>query len=223
MDEATGTPRLLLVEDDTISRNFMQAALRALPAEVDAVATAAEAIALPGPHALWLIDARLPDISGAHLLRTLRLRAPATVALAHTADPSADQRQALLDAGFEEVLIKPLPAAHLQDRVRSRLPLSAAGDWNEDAALRALNGNRDHVAMLRTLFIDELPGALRTIDHAFDTVDGAAMSAQLHKLRASCGFVGAQRLEQAVIALQRSPASSESMQAFRQAARALLR
>jgi hypothetical protein len=45
------------------------------------------------------------------------------------------------------------------------------------------------------------------------------MRADLHRLRASCGFVGASRLGSAVEALHREPASPGLREAFVQAAR----
>lgn len=218
-------PRLLLVEDDPISARFMRLVLEALPARVDAVALAAQALASPSPHDLWLIDAHLPDGSGEQLLAALRQGRPATVALAHTADPSPSMRESLLSAGFADVLVKPVSAAALQSAVRAHLPAGSAAtaaDWDQDAALKALNGNGEHVAMLRKLFLDELPASVATVGHAFRCDDQDGLRGALHKLRASCGFVGAARLAAAVEALQQSPRDAASLAAFDAAAKTLL-
>lgn len=214
MTDNGSQPRLLLIEDDSISRQFMQAALEALPAHVDAVETAAQALALPGPYALWLIDAHLPDGSGADLLAQLRARHPDIPALAHTADASAEKRDALLKAGFADVVIKPLSAAALQHAARSHLPLAAGTVWDEAGALRALNGNAQHVAQLRQLFLDELPAAAAAVRQAARDGNGEVFRGALHRLRASCGFVGAHQLGQAVARLQMEPASASAMAEF---------
>jgi CheY-like chemotaxis protein len=221
MTDMGSQPRLLLVEDDSISRQFMQAALEALPAYVDAVETAAQALALPGPHHLWLIDAHLPDGSGADLLAKLRQRHPHVPALAHTADASASKRDALLAAGFAHVVIKPLTAADLQQAARAHLPLANNALWDEAAALRALNGNADHVARLRQLFLDELPAAVDGVQQAHRQGDTETLRGALHRLRASCGFVGAQQLAQAVERLQKEPASADALSEFLAAAGSL--
>ena len=96
-------PRILLVEDDTISQMYFTAVLESLPATVDAVATlaCAQARAADTRHDLWLIDLSLPDGSGSDLLARLRERWPQTPpALAHTADAdpavrAADQQRNL--------------------------------------------------------------------------------------------------------------------------------
>lgn len=229
-----GLPRLLLVEDDPTSRAFLSAALRALPAEVDAADSlaAATALAQTQDYALWLIDARLPDGSGAELLARLRSRHPHTPALAHTAAHEPAILEGLVAAGFAEVLVKPLPATAVQGAVRGRLGLTTGGAaaptttdtdgpwpvWDDAAAVQALNGNRGHVDTLRGLFAQELPKSLQAITAAAVQGDAEAMRSDLHRLRASCGFVGAIRLAAAVQALQQDPSSATLLARFEQAA-----
>src|SRR3546814_7320569 len=115
--------RILLVEDDPVSQAYLAAVLEALPATVDAVASAAaalRAVDAGGSHGLWLVDAHLPDADGATLLSRLRLLVPWTPAVAHTASCDRDGIEALLAAGFDRVLCKPIAAAAL-DRKSTRL------------------------------------------------------------------------------------------------------
>ncbi|HHW4680172.1 MAG TPA: response regulator, partial [Xylella taiwanensis] len=81
-------PRLLLVEDDPISRSFLQTSLEALPAQVDCADSADAALTLSRHHRhhLWLIDINLPDGNGTELLSSLRRLHPNTPAIAHTAE-----------------------------------------------------------------------------------------------------------------------------------------
>lgn len=228
------TPRLLLVEDDSISREFLTAALSALPADVETAADCAEASRLSARFDLWLIDANLPDGSGIGLLHRLRAASPGTVALAHTADPSPLLREALLRAGFADVLVKPLSADSLRQRVGATLgcavrdaapatasAMAALPDWDEDAALKALGGHRGHALQLRALFLAELPSARQACMTAFDAGDHAGLRDALHKLRASCGFVGAARLADVVARWQAAPASALLRDQFNAAADAL--
>ena len=216
MDKARGLPRILLVEDDPVSRAFLAAALQALPARVDAaesVAAALEAAADRG-HDLWLVDAHLPDGSGDDLLARLRMTAqPDTPALAHTASTDPDDHLRLTRAGFRAVLVKPLAASDLQRAVGTVLGLDAgpaalagaAGElpvWDDDAAANALNGNRAHVDTLRGMFLAELPKARARLLEAARDGHLDRVRDDLHKLRASCGFVGAARLGTVVHALE---------------------
>lgn len=227
-------PRILLVEDDPVSREFLAAAVQAVPAEVDSVDSLAAALSLAQSqdYALWLFDANLPDGNGAELLGRLRVRYPSTPALAHTATGDADVLDALLGAGFLEVLVKPLPATAIQCSVRRALGLphergssGAAGTvvgklplWDDDAAALALNDNRAHITTLRGLFVDELPRLRAHIDLSALRGDFDGVCAHLHKLRASCGFVGAARLGEAVIALQQRADSAVLLARFDAAA-----
>ncbi len=214
-------PRVLLVEDDATTRAFLSAAIEALPAEVEAVASCAEAraAAARGGHALWLLDAHLPDGDGASLLAELRDLGLQTPALAHTAAREHSVLEALVTAGFAEALVKPISTAQLHAALRRALGTgggrvaeacmdsAAAADlpvWDDAAALSALHGQQAHVSALRQLFLDELPGARDAVAAAVAATSPAALQAALHKLRASCGFVGAARLGAMVSLLQQA-------------------
>ena len=228
-------PRILLVEDDPTSRAFLQAATESLPAHVDSAVTVAEALALAARHdyALWLIDANLPDGSGSGLLARLRAQAPSVPAIAHTASRDRGEHDALLAAGFVATIAKPLSAADWLAAIRAVLAADDATDatatdesretvadlasipvWDDAVALSALAGNADSVSALRRLFLDELPGVRDALEQAARRRDLDDMRAHLHRLRASCGFVGATRLDAAASMLRDAPLSEAALQAF---------
>jgi DNA-binding response OmpR family regulator len=231
MNADAALPRLLLLEDDPVSAAFLVAALEALPARVDVVASLAEAETLrDAGHALWLFDANLPDGTGGDLLARWRARGLATPALAHTADARREEQHALIAAGFADVMLKPLTVAQCQTTVRRMLGDAAAASspqgeivretlsvWDDAAALRTLNGNTAHVAAMRDLFRAELPAARTRITDAFAQSDTDAMRAELHRLLASCGFVGAARMLAAVTALRDTPMSRDAFARFEDA------
>ena len=228
-------PRILLVEDDPTSRAFLQAATESLPAHVDSAATVAEALALAARHdyALWLIDANLPDGSGSGLLARLRAQAPSVPAIAHTASRDRGEHDALLAAGFVATIAKPLSATDWLAAIRAVLAADDASDatatnesretvadlasipvWDDAVALSALAGNADSVSALRRLFLDELPGVRDALEQAARRRDLDAMRAHLHRLRASCGFVGATRLDAGASMLRDAPLTEAALRAF---------
>ena len=230
------TPRLLLVEDDPVSRLFLTTVLESLPAKVHAAGSVAEALADGAPPDLCLIDANLPDGTGADLLAELRRRLPAIPAMAHTADSTPAAREQLLAAGFAAVLVKPLQADAVLAAVRRALGMHLSGDttttepedaqakplWDDEAALAALKGNAGHVAGLRQLFLAELPKQYASIAAAAAACDHAALRQELHRLKASCGFVGAARLQAVVAAYDRAPADTALADEFNNAVKATL-
>ena len=225
-------PRILLVEDDPVSAAYMQEVAASLPAHVDLAGSAAEALAIAGSaqHGLLMIDAHLPDGCGETLLQALRAQGVTAPALAHTAADDVALRDRLLAAGFAEVLRKPLAMADLMHAIKRNLPRPTPPPgtsrdlrcWDDVAALAALGGQPSHVDALRRLFLDELPGQRRRISHAFDNGDIAGIRDELHRLVASCGFVGAAQLGQAVRQLQLSPLDPNALATMQSATDALL-
>lgn len=207
-------PRALLVEDDPVSAAFLQAALARVPLQVDVAHLCAEARALAArtDYDLWVFDANLPDGRGDTLLRELRVHAPSTPAIAHTAAREAWEHERLLGAGFLEVLVKPLSAAETVAAARMALGLDATlvrpspADaslplWDDASALQAMLGDRGHLVALRQLFRPELAVVRADVETAVRADDRAALRSVLHRLRASCGFVGAARLADAAARL----------------------
>lgn len=212
-------PRILLVEDDPTSAAFLSAASAALPALPVTAASLADAERLCVGQAfdLFLFDANLPDGRGEDLLRALRDRGVDTVALAHTADLDADMHARLLAVGFAEVLRKPLGMGELHAALRRHLPEAALPPWDDGAALAALGGQPAHVRALRELFLGELPQQRQRIVHAAIHADVSDLRGELHKLSASCGFVGAARVGAAVRALQAALTDRAALHALERA------
>lgn len=222
-------PRLLLVEDDAVSRQFLVEALRALPAEVDAADSVAQAcvFATRHRHALWLVDAHLPDGDGIECLARLRALDAATPAVAITAESWQHEFERLDVGGFVEVLQKPIAMHVLQANMRRLLGLDAQAIadarpmrcgkrpvWDAEQALSAVAGNRATWLALGRLFLEELPLQRQQLQQSRDIGDTVSMRGVLHRLAASSGFVGAARVSAAVSALAQSPLDSQAWQDF---------
>lgn len=227
-------PSLLLVEDDATSAAFLAEALASLPAQVEVAGDIAQACAFASakPHSLWLVDAHLPDGGGLDCLRALRAvyagSARDTPALAITAGAPREELDALCAGGFLEVLMKPVAIALLHATVRRMLgapgavaepPAAFVGGgklpvWEQEHALAAIGGNAGSLAKLRNLFLQELPLQRDQLQQAQTSHDADAIAALVHKLRASCGFVGAARLARAVDALSRAPFDAAALRDF---------
>jgi DNA-binding response OmpR family regulator len=211
---AMNPTRLLLLEDEPVSAMFLRDALAPV-ARVDVAITCAQAEALAGAHhRVWLFDASLPDGRACELLPRLRARGLDVPALALTADPDADGAQRLHAAGFARVLVKPLDGAELRRVVRSLLPNDGAALWDDARALPALAGRDDALAALRGLFLRDLPRQMHAVREAVARRDFAEARAELHRLKAGCGFVGATALAAAVAALHADPGHAPALEDF---------
>lgn len=198
--------RVLLAEDDPVSRDFLDEAIRGFGADVVACADGATTLdtARAERFDLLVLDHHLPGLGGDVLLATLRAdpdaRSRATPAIATSAAHDTEF-EALLRAGFSDALAKPMTLDVLQTALaRQGCPTGPALD--DDAAVRAC-GSPESVARLRRLFAEhELPNIQRELDHA--DADPQSLRPALHRLRASCSLCGAGTLGSAAAALERA-------------------
>ncbi len=199
---------ILLIEDDDVSRAFLAEALVAPASAVTACAGFTEALRHCGTSRFNLIvsDIRLGDGT----LYDMASRLPATTpVLATSAQVDAGVRARLGAIGIESVLAKPATVTEVRGAVEQVLARALYRAeiliWDERQALRALGGNGAAMQSLKSLFRLELPDMAGKIRHAFDSGDTDEIHALLHKLKASCGFLGATRLLDACMALDQRP------------------
>jgi DNA-binding response OmpR family regulator len=215
-------PRLLLLEDDAVSAAFLCEALAALPAQVEHAPDLARARRLADAgHAAWLFDARLPDGHASDLLVELRARGLQVPALALTAEDDPRALRRLEACGFQQALAKPVSATALLAAVRRAVSMSTEA-WDDEAARRALGGDDASVRAIRELFLRELPGQLGLLHDACRHGDTAQAREHLHRLKASCGFVGATRLLAEVRALSSHPGDGAALDRLQARAAELL-
>jgi DNA-binding response OmpR family regulator len=194
--------RVLVVDDDAVTLRFFEAALRVIGADVVSVEDGASARAAVGGNTfdLLLIDRHLPDTTGERLLQSLRDAGCTTPAIATSADVDDAIRANMLDAAFDDVIAKPISVERLRGIV-NRFITVPTQLLRDDDALQTLGGHRGSLIALRGLLADELD-ELRASCAEFDTLDRNVLSARLHRLRASCGFCGADALARAAAKTQ---------------------
>ncbi|MGE0386070.1 MAG: response regulator [Gammaproteobacteria bacterium] len=120
--------RILLVEDDAIFGDAIQAGLRQRDCSVDWVRdgqAATHALAAE-TYAAVILDLGLPRRSGLEILATLRARRDPVPVLILTARDTVADRIGGLDAGADDYLVKPVDIGELAARLRA-LVRRAAG------------------------------------------------------------------------------------------------
>src|SRR3954467_3204897 len=116
--EASHPPRVLVIEDETKTRDSLAEGLGIETWIVETAATAEAALALVEHEAfdLVVLDWMLPDRDGVDVLRHLRKRGARVPVLMRTARGTLADRVAGLDSGADDYLAKPFAFAELLAR-----------------------------------------------------------------------------------------------------------
>jgi CheY-like chemotaxis protein len=202
--------RVLVADDNPLSLRFFCSALATLEIECIEATDGTMALGLSDRDAfdLLLLDARMPGLGGIEVLTGIRAHGGPSqnaTALATTANDDPAAHAALREAGFVDVLVKPLGVTALRAALDRYLPVAGSRTlskreelWlDEDQALAAAGGDRAIVLALRGLLVRELellPAELTLIS---ERRDANALRERLHRLDASAGFCGVRQLARA--------------------------
>jgi two-component system OmpR family response regulator/two-component system response regulator QseB len=121
--------RILLVEDDALLGDALQAGLRQAGFAVDWLrdGSAADAALRAERFAAVVLDLGLPRLAGFEVLRMLRARDDRTPVLILTARDAVDDRVKGLDAGADDYVVKPIAIAELAARLRALVRRAQGG------------------------------------------------------------------------------------------------
>lgn len=151
--------RVLIVDDEPISRmgaRLITAGEGHVVLEADGGAAAVRQLAEHEGFDVLLLDRHMPGMDGAAVLRLARSQrfAGKVICLTGSADPAA--RKALMDEGFDGVLVKPLSAAALRYALADVAPRTArvsapnaSGESARELMRRAARAAELAVASLR--------------------------------------------------------------------------
>ena len=138
------TMRVLLVEDDALLGEGLQAGLRRAGFAVEWLqdGQSADAAVQTESFAAIILDLGLPKLGGLELLRRLRARSDRTPVLVLTSRDQVEDRIRGLDLGADDYVIKPVAVGELSARIRALIRRSqgeaggllAAGDVTLDPA-----------------------------------------------------------------------------------------
>jgi two-component system, OmpR family, response regulator len=111
--------KILVVEDDTETAEYVARGLEQEGHVVDRAATGQDGVFLAGgePYDLLIIDRMLPGLDGLALVKAIRATGIQTPVLFLTTRSSIEDRVAGLDAGGDDYLVKPFAFAELVARV----------------------------------------------------------------------------------------------------------
>lgn len=140
--------RILVVEDDTETRDYLAKGLREAGYSVETAGSGRDGLmlALSGGFDALLLDRMLPDLDGLSVLKSLRtagLRIP-TILL--TAMSAIDERVNGLRAGADDYVVKPFSFAELSARLEAVLRRPAEVAQTEQTRLTCADLELDLIA-----------------------------------------------------------------------------
>lgn len=143
--------RILVVEDERNTREFIERALREAGYNVDAVASGREGLLMASSedYDLLLLDRMLPQVDGLTIVRTLRASKSGVPVLILSALGEVGDRVEGLRAGSDDYLVKPFALSELLARVEAllRRPRSSEGA-GEATTLRVADLELDRLKRL---------------------------------------------------------------------------
>jgi PAS domain S-box-containing protein len=213
--------RLLLAEDNALNQQVARELLEsegALVTVVDNGEQAVSAVAQPG--ATWdavLMDLQMPVMDGLTATRQIRtgLLRGALPIVAMTANATAADRQACLDAGMNDHVGKPFVLDQLvavllsvtgSGGVSAPAPAPAAAPATTgitaDAAIARLGGRADIYRRMLQGFVSDSATSMSALQDAMLAADDTALRRQLHTLKGLAATLGLEPLAQAAAAAE---------------------
>lgn len=212
MDNNATQPRLLMVDDDALSRELFSLLLREKGYAVEAVNSGEAALLhLQEQHALpqvVLTDMQMPGIAGAELALQLRsLYGTQMMLLAMSgSEPKRTDKQA-----FDGFLLKPFTVDQLAATISGCAPRTEAqaSDGEHGTVLDqvvyqklAASMRAAQVEQLYALCLQDVGRRLSEMERAVTKADDAAYRREAHAIKGGCGMVGATELQKLATSME---------------------
>jgi CheY-like chemotaxis protein/HPt (histidine-containing phosphotransfer) domain-containing protein len=187
---------VLLAEDNVVNQRLAASLLRRRGHKVTIAANGREALAAvtAQPFDVVLMDVQMPEMGGFEATAAIRAleaerQAPRMPIVAMTAHAMKGDRERCLAAGMDEYLTKPLDPRHLCALVEQMAGGKPAAEPRDEPTtvsmevLARVGGDRELLAEISRLFVDDAPRHLLKIREALDTRDGEALRRAAHGLK----------------------------------------
>jgi CheY-like chemotaxis protein len=187
---------VLLAEDNAVNQRLAASLLERRGHKVVIAANGSEAVEAiqRQPFDVILMDVQMPEMGGfeaTSAIRALERESGARVPIvAMTAHAMKGDRERCLAAGMDDYLTKPIDPRQLcllvEQLAAGRAlvaadPIAASGVSPQ--VLARVGGDRELLAEISRLFVDDAPQHLDRIRHALDARDGEALTRAAHGLK----------------------------------------
>jgi len=213
---------VLLAEDNTVNQRLATSLLERRGHKVVIAGNGREAVEAMQRQSfdVVLMDVQMPEMGGFEATETIRSlereNGNRTPIVAMTAHAMKGDRERCLTAGMDEYLTKPLDPKQLchvvEQMAAGRAP--AVPDEKPAAAislqvLARVGGDRELLAEISRLFVDDAPRHLERIRHALDERDGEALRRAAHGLKGAAANFDAEGVVAAARTLEEIGRSQE--------------
>ncbi|WP_031433547.1 response regulator [Methylomarinum vadi] len=193
---------VFIADDNEINRLLLKSQLESRSSDITLAEDGKQALSLlqQRKYQLILLDLQMPYYSGLELLEKIKEKDCInhnTPVIAITAHAQSHQRKKLIDAGFDECLIKPVLLEQLEEMLdlwqsQSRNAPSQPSPGMEflEQMLEKTSHNEQLAEVLFNKLFIELPEQLANIQQAIDQSDFALAKEITHKLHGSVSFCG---------------------------------
>ena len=202
--------KILLVEDNPVNQKFALTVLGKAGHRATLANNGQEALALArgARFDAILMDIQMPGMDGFAAARRIRQMGIDTPIIAMTAHAMSGLREAILEAGMNDYLAKPVQARQLLEKLEalraglSAVPVPEAGRRDADIgidspvvdrqqAMRAVDGDAEHLKVLAQLVLEQIDADMPAIRQHVAAGDSVALQGAAHRLKGSLGCVGA--------------------------------
>jgi CheY-like chemotaxis protein len=212
MDNNTTQPRLLVVDDDPLSRELFSLLLRQKGYAVEVVNSGEAALlhlhAQPALPEVVLSDMQMPGLAGAEFALELRsLYGTQMMLLAMSgSEPKRTDKEP-----FDGFLLKPFTVDQLAATISGYAPRTDAktngGDHGtelDQAVYQKLAASmrEAQVEQLYTLCLDDIGRRLSAMERAAGQGDDTAYRREAHAIKGGCGMVGAKELQKLATSME---------------------
>ena len=229
-------PRILIIDDMAINQMLLSSQLEALDVEADVASSGENGIELykKNHYDLILLDQIMPDMDGyetfAQLTDIFKAQGREVPVICETADDSDEAKTKLKEAGFAEVMIKPIDFGELHDMMVRQLgdsyksvhqPVREATDEELEAAyqelpewlhsiegldvrygLKRCGGNASDYMDALAIFVASIDDKAKSVQHYLEADNERIQILRLHSLKSSSRLVGAVTLAEQAAALE---------------------
>jgi len=208
---------VLLAEDNAVNQRLAANLLERRGHKVTIATNGREAVAAvtAQPFDVVLMDVQMPEMGGFEATAAIRARERGGQShlpiIAMTAHAMKGDRERCLDAGMDEYLTKPLDPRQLclvvEEMAVARAPAARSGNggWLSAVPTQVLDrvgGDRELLAEISRLFVDDAPRHLERIRAALDARDGESLRRAAHGLKGAAANFDADGVVSAARALE---------------------